>query len=150
MTGRKTELSLDSPQIFLMEIICKKCSKPLEGRQKMYCSRKCKQRVLITDKRQAYKKENGIALQSQKGLRIKASVIKTMGGGCKICGYSKNITALEFHHLDPSQKLFVLDSRSFSNRSIKAIEEELKKCILVCSNCHQEIHYPLMTLEKYS
>ena len=116
----------------------------------MYCSKKCKQRVLITDKRQAYKKENGIALQSQKGLKIKASIIKTMGGGCQICGYSKNITALEFHHLDPSKKLFVLDSRSFSNRSAKAIEDELKKCILVCSNCHQEIHYPLMTLGRYN
>jgi len=65
-----------------------------------------------------------------------------MGGGCRICGYAKNLAALEFHHRDESAKLFQLDLRSLSNRSWNRIEAEVQKCDLVCSNCHKEIHYP--------
>ena len=57
---------------------------------------------------------------------------------CSICGYSKCIAALEFHHKDPSTKLFRLGMGS--GYSWKRIKEEAQKCILVCSNCHREIH----------
>lgn len=59
-----------------------------------------------------------------------------------MCGYDKNISALEFHHTNPEEKSFQLDSRHLSNTSMGKILEESKKCILVCSNCHKEIHHP--------
>lgn len=127
---------------------CLKCDKELIGRQKKYCSKKCKQRVLITDKRNAYKKETGLSLQSLKGLKRKLHLIKDHGGGCQICGYNKNVSALEFHHKEPSTKLFVIDMRSLSNRGEKSLKKELEKCILVCSNCHQEIHHPHLDMDK--
>ena len=65
-----------------------------------------------------------------------------MGGKCSICGYDKNYAALEFHHVDQSSKSFQLDSRHLSNTSMKSIMNEVEKCILVCSNCHKEIHNP--------
>jgi hypothetical protein len=63
----------------------------------------------------------------------------SMGGKCMICGYEKCQRALSFHHLDPSKKEFDLPSKGLT-RSWKRIEEEIKKCVLVCANCHMEIH----------
>lgn len=60
------------------------------------------------------------------------------GGSCSICGYNKSLAALDFHHIDPSQK----DSKwnNFRGKFTKKHKNELDKCILVCSNCHREIH----------
>jgi len=70
--------------------------------------------------------------------RKKIELVKYKGGKCEICGYDKCIQALEFHHLDPLQKDFTISSNSFSFEKMK---KEADKCILVCSNCHKEIHY---------
>jgi hypothetical protein len=69
--------------------------------------------------------------------RRKIWAVDAFGGKCGICGYDKCIEALEFHHIDPSQKDFPV-SASVANRQV--FVEELKKCICVCSNCHREIH----------
>jgi len=57
---------------------------------------------------------------------------------CSICGESR-ITCLDFHHIndDKYQTLAILGS---SDYSLKAIKEEIKKCIVVCANCHRIIH----------
>lgn len=60
---------------------------------------------------------------------------------CSICGYNRNIAALEFHHVNPDEKEFQIKSRCAKQVS-KAIKQELDKCIVVCSNCHAEIHSP--------
>lgn len=70
----------------------------------------------------------------------KVLLVEYKGGKCEICGYNKNIAALEFHHLDPSQKEFALTGNTYSLERQKA---EADKCILVCANCHREIHNPL-------
>lgn len=66
------------------------------------------------------------------------SMIKKLHGNkCQICGYDKCITALEFHHLNPEDKEgIVSDSYGTVNESLK----EAEKCILICANCHREIH----------
>ena len=78
---------------------------------------------------------------------IHIKLINIKGGKCEICGYNKNIAALEFHHLDPAKKNFQLDSRHISNRTWKSILDEAENCILVCSNCHRELHNPDLTTE---
>ena len=61
-----------------------------------------------------------------------------MGGKCCLCGYDKCIAALELHHINPEEKEF-----SFSNynsyKSLDLLIDELKKCILLCSNCHKNM-----------
>jgi hypothetical protein len=47
--------------------------------------------------------------------------------------------ALEFHHLDGSRKDFGISSKGYT-RSWSKIRDELDKCILLCANCHREIH----------
>ncbi len=59
-----------------------------------------------------------------------------------MCGYRRNYAALEFHHVNPEQKSFQLDARHLSNTSMESILNEAKKCILLCSNCHKEVHNP--------
>lgn len=70
------------------------------------------------------------------------------GGACEICGYCKNIAALEFHHLNPEEKEFNVDMRKFSNMNLEKLEAELEKCILVCANCHRELHNENLTMEN--
>lgn len=57
---------------------------------------------------------------------------------CSLCGYNKCISALDFHHKNKDTKDFSISA--MRKRSMKRIMEEIKKCILVCKNCHAEIH----------
>ena len=114
---------------------CSVCNKKLKGRQKKYCSRACK------NKSGNVAHQSYIAQQSRGRVR-KVELIKLFGGSCSECGYHKNYSALEFHHLDPELKSFQLDLRSLSNRKWQSIAEEAAKCILLCSNCHAELHNP--------
>ncbi len=71
--------------------------------------------------------------------KIRQMALDRLGGKCSRCGYDQCEEALEFHHLDSSQKDFGISSQGYT-RSWKRVEEELKKCILLCANCHREIH----------
>ncbi|PIT91067.1 hypothetical protein COU17_02140 [Candidatus Kaiserbacteria bacterium CG10_big_fil_rev_8_21_14_0_10_49_17] len=61
------------------------------------------------------------------------------GGKCAICGYKKCQRALSFHHIDPKRKDFGLSVKGLT-RSWEKIKKEIDKCILVCANCHMELH----------
>jgi hypothetical protein len=62
------------------------------------------------------------------------------GNKCQRCGYSRCSAALEFHHLDPAKKEFTISNANFK---LKDALRETKKCILLCSNCHRELHAQL-------
>lgn len=83
-------------------------------------------------------------LYSRKYLEnIKLKAIKYGGGECQKCGYDKCWRALHFHHVDPSKKEFaIFESRSgFKKvRNWEKLKIEINKCILLCSNCHTELH----------
>ena len=70
---------------------------------------------------------------------LKEKSIEYKGGQCQVCGYSKCKRALEFHHLDPKEKDFGIAHKGYT-RSWDKVKQELDKCILVCANCHAEIH----------
>lgn len=65
------------------------------------------------------------------------------GGKCKICGYMRCMGALDFHHI--GKKINTV-SILFSKKGKKIATEEAKKCILICSNCHRELHAGLITV----
>lgn len=67
---------------------------------------------------------------------LKERAVAYLGGRCVICGYDACPSAFDFHHVDPAEKDFVVSSKS----SWEAIEPELKKCVLLCANCHREVH----------
>lgn len=78
--------------------------------------------------------------QIQRWSDRKKKAIELMGGKCCKCGYCKNTAALDFHHIDPSKKEY--DWNKLRLRSWDSIIKELKKCLLVCKNCHAELHWP--------
>lgn len=59
---------------------------------------------------------------------------------CQICGEDR-WWVLEHHHIDPTTKSFSLSGGAGAKRSIKAIQQEIDKCIVICSNCHRDLHY---------
>lgn len=90
---------------------------------------------------------NYVAVKNSRKKR-KEDIVYVMGGECKLCGYHKAITALELHHLNPEQKDFAISQ--CLNRSWEEIKAEIPKCILLCSNCHREVHEGLVDKELVS
>ena len=72
--------------------------------------------------------------------KAKREAVEYLGGECKLCGYRKNIKALEFHHLDPNLKEFSISKAGSGHWNFDRIKKELDLCILLCANCHREVH----------
>jgi hypothetical protein len=64
--------------------------------------------------------------------------VKRKGGKCQRCGYDKCIQSLVFHHRDPNQKSFGITEKLDTN--YEELIKEVKKCDLLCGNCHGEKH----------
>lgn len=67
-------------------------------------------------------------------------MVEAMGGKCSICSYARCLSALEFHHIDPTKKDFGFGSTRANPASWEKIADELRKCVLLCGNCHRELH----------
>lgn len=91
------------------------------------------------------KTKNNSQAVSKRRQKLKEMAVEYKGGKCCVCGYSKYVGALEFHHKDPDQKDFGISS-SGTTRSWDKIKIELDKCICVCANCHREIHGKIISV----
>ena len=80
--------------------------------------------------------------------RLKKRIIYVMGDKCQCCGYNKCQSALELHHVNPEEKNFTVSSNT--NRGWEIVVQEIKKCTLVCANCHREIEAGLIESPKIS
>jgi transposase len=68
----------------------------------------------------------------------KRRLVEEAGGACAVCGYATCVAALQFHHVDPSQKRFALSLKGVA-RSLDTVRAEARKCVLLCANCHAEV-----------
>jgi hypothetical protein len=83
--------------------------------------------------------------------KVKEVIVGCMGGKCQICGYDRCDKALELHHINPEEKDFSFGFILASCRSWELIYSEISKCILLCSNCHREVHDGMTLIpETYS
>lgn len=117
---------------------------------------KCKQTLSLDDFFDVHKKNQKnrnklpyckkcwVHITNEGNAARKQKAVEYKGGKCEKCGYDKCIAALEFHHPDPTQKEFII-SRKWSFEKIK---NELDKCVLLCSNCHKEVHWDNKSLRK--
>jgi 5-methylcytosine-specific restriction endonuclease McrA len=87
----------------------------------------------------ADRREYIINAVSKRRKKLRELAIKYKGGKCMICGYNRYSGALDFHHLNEKDKQFGISMNGIT-RSWEKTKKELDKCILVCSNCHREIH----------
>ncbi len=102
----------------------------------------------MTEKRKySDRAEYMIKAVAKRRKKLKLMAIEYKGGKCILCGYNKCVRALNMHHKDPSQKEFGLSSRGLT-RSWKKVIQELDKCVLLCSNCHCEVHDGISQLPK--
>ena len=124
---------------------CVECENNLDGNKKLYCSNACKQRAHWNREKN---KNNTYHRQTIRAYERKLLLIEKSGGECISCGYRKNMSALQFHHIDNTKKSFPLDGRNLSNRNLEIILEEHGKCQLLCANCHLEHHNPEMGIDK--
>ena len=70
----------------------------------------------------------------------KLDLVLLAGGVCTKCGYNRNIASLVFHHVD--DKHIALNGSGIHNNAVSKLEAEVAKCILLCHNCHTELHNP--------
>jgi transposase len=80
--------------------------------------------------------------------RVKRLLVEDAGGACQSCGYDRCLAALEFHHVEPSEKAFSLSHRGVA-RSIDRARNGAQKCVLLCANCHAEVEVGLLTLKAH-
>lgn len=123
-------------------LLCKLCGRDITDRKsgKVYCSKYC---AFIIKKK------------GNKVLRDKAAISfkdYKESIGCMSCGYNKCGACLDFHHMKDKQRR-ITDKLWYYKG--KLLEKELKKCILLCKNCHYELHYikkaengPVSSLDK--
>ena len=71
--------------------------------------------------------------------KVRQMLVEYKGGKCEICGYCQCIDALDMHHKNSSTKEFGISSSGLT-RSWEKNKTEADKCILLCANCHREIH----------
>lgn len=83
--------------------------------------------------------------QSAKATRLsmKLRAIEYLGGVCIDCKKMLHHACMEFHHRNAEDKEFNLSSVLAQAGAWIRIKNELDKCILLCSNCHQIRHWEL-------
>lgn len=91
----------------------------------------------------ADRREYLIMAVARRRKQLRDRAVKYKGGKCILCGYNRCQAALDFHHVDPTQKEFGISMDGIT-RSWERVLKELDKCVLVCSNCHREIHVGIM------
>jgi hypothetical protein len=130
--GLKTLRSFDLEKLPPSGVkFCKKCSEE-KGVEDFYRRRDGKDTS-------SYCKSCMINQAIDRQRAFKSKCIEYKGGSCQECGYNKCDSALEFHHLNPKEKDFTISHIKLTNFGDK-VKKELDKCILVCANCHREIH----------
>jgi len=131
---------------------CSICGKKYErtSNNSRYCSTKCKNKAnddykrirKIWDKKYRIKtRENAIrnGRRYRKQGRNFLNKLKVKSS-CELCG-EQHPACLVFHHKNPQEKLYNTNSMLQQRYSIKKIKKEIKKCSILCANCHRKLHY---------
>lgn len=108
-------------------------SHKVEARKKQ-----CEYREKNKEKLQEYWKKQYLR-NKERFAREKANAIVNMGGKCSVCGYGfngDNAAAFDFHHKDPKLKVNSIAHMQHTGK----IADEIKKCELICANCHRILH----------
>lgn len=113
--------------------VCKECRSSYDKEYRVKFPEKNKNRTknYYQHRKEAYRK-------------LKKKCLDYLGGKCVRCGFNKWLSAIDFHHIDPSVKDYEMGEFIISNCSVrtdidkvfKKIKPELDKCVPMCRNCH--------------
>lgn len=112
-------------------VLCKNCHNPIPNETRksglVFCSESCRK-----ERKREVSKDH-----RSKIMELFSEYKRNLG--CCICGYNKNAAALDFHHVNPKEKERKISAGLwYSNKEL--FRKERAKCILICSNCHRDIH----------
>lgn len=96
----------------------------------------------VREQRKRYRKQyserkNELSRLRRKRLQVWINNYK-LSKGCSICGYNKCASALDFHH--NGDKKFGIAKAVGNTVSFKILKKEVEKSIVICANCHRELH----------
>lgn len=111
------------------------------------CEREDKRRWYQNHKNEPDVKEGFRQRHSVYRQQMKEFVGSCKSIGCLICK-EKELVCLDFHHLDPSEKDFDIAS-GMLRYSKETLENEMNKCVVLCSNCHRKVHAGIINLNDY-
>ena len=84
--------------------------------------------------------------QSERRKKIK-EYIESKKKKCISCNES-DVACLDFHHLNGEEKDNSLSYAIVNKWGIKRIDNEINKCVVLCSNCHRKLHYYNLSIEE--
>jgi hypothetical protein len=130
---------------------CKKCKSDKEKNWVPHSN--CQTCNRIIDKSKTYcvgclqKKEVKRKMMVKRDLKSAVSKYKDelRDAGCSICGYSKCLWALEFHHLFGDKEIAVSKIGTISRLKKEILDNNL---VILCANCHRELHAGLINEDK--
>lgn len=132
-----------------MKPICRACKQPKVtskcgpcriAAQKRYISRMRETNPEVLKRWRKNTQKRQVGTVKFKTRRQKLRLVRMMGGCCSLCGYDKNLGAMDFDHRDPTTKKASVGLLLLG--SFNKAYEEAKKCDLLCANCHRERTHP--------
>lgn len=120
---------------------CRVC-KSIIPATKNFCSGTCKEQYGLSIPKQSREEKKAVNKKAVVTYRQKQKkkAIEYKGGKCELCGYNKSVWALCFHHININEKEFNISQVTYKWTKLKP---ELDKCMLLCMNCHAELHAEL-------
>ena len=112
-----------------LDTYCKECRRNLD-----------RDRYQRSDKRRRYLAESN-SKQRDKNQRFVTRYLRNKQ--CIECGFDNSI-ALDFDHVNPDQKTLAVSEMANTSYSIQRIKQEIRKCRILCSNCHRIHTYTQM------
>lgn len=101
------------------------------------------------DYQKQYRKLNKQLILKRATLKRRARLkeaIDLLGNKCNVCKNTFDAVCYDFHHVNPELKLFNISDNLESNK--ERFFNEVKKCILLCANCHRLVHKQENTFGK--
>lgn len=77
----------------------------------------------------------------------KLRAVAYMGSVCEGCGRGGHSSLFEFHHWNADEKDFGLSEHGIPHSWERTVAE-LAKCVMLCANCHREVHAGVRTIDR--
>lgn len=110
--------------------------RPVLNITRFYCSR-CMKTIFVNKKKCSVSSSNDKLSYHE----VKSYCLEYTSSECEHCGIN-NYKLLQFHHKDPSSKLFKISELCNRGYIDDTLNTELDKCSVLCANCHILLHNP--------
>lgn len=112
---------------------CSTCKAPLSGNQKRFCSKPCSRRGFKRDHPDRTRRDLLVGASRRLG-RLRRLLAELKSAPCTDCGIKYPPYVMDFDHVKGQKVRGVSQILRYGEAAMMA---EIKKCELVCANCHR-------------